>query len=251
MSRRVLVVGIGSGSPDLLTERAVRALNEVDLFLVADKGQDTRALAALRADLCRAVITHDRYRILEVPDPPRGRDGSYLESVADWHARRARLYADLIQTETEDDQAVGLLVWGDPAIYDSTLRIVEQVQNAGLDLSVEVIPGISSIQLLAARHRMVLNTVGGSIHLTTGRRLLAEFDPSLGTVVVLLDADLSCAGLLSRHPDLEIAWGAQLGLPDEALVRGRLADVVDEIRDLRARLRARRGWVMDTYLLRG
>ena len=97
---------------------------------------------------------------------------------------------------------------------------------------------------------MILNTVGGSIHLTTGRRLLDEFDPALGTVVVMLDGDLACTRLAERYPDLEIAWGAQLGLADEALVRGRLADVLPEIMERRAEIRSRRGWVMDVYLLR-
>ena len=79
-------------------------------------------------------------------------------------------------------------------------------------------PGISSLQLLAARHRIVLNRVGGPIHITTGRRLVAEYSPELGDVVVMLDGDLACAGLVADHPDLQIFWGAQLGLPDEALV---------------------------------
>ena len=38
--------------------------------------------------------------------------------------------------------------------------------------------------------------------------------------------------------------------PDEALVAGRLAEVIDQISSVRADIRAARGWVMDTYLLR-
>lgn len=248
----VAVVGIGSGSPAHLTAEAVAALNRVDVFLVSDKRADTRDLAALRTDLCRAVITNDAYRVVEVADPVRDRGASgYREAVADWHTRRAAAYAAVVRRELGDKGTLGFLVWGDPALYDSTLRIVEQIRDAGIDLAVEVVPGISSIQLLAARHRMILNTIGGAIHITTGRRLLAEFTPDLGTVVVMLDGSLTCSGLVDDHPDLEIAWGAQLGLIDEALVRGRLADVIDEIAQLRAAIRARRGWVMDVYALRG
>ncbi len=247
----VLVIGIGSGSPAHLTAEAVAALNRVDVFLVADKGSDTRDLAAIRTDLCRAVITREAYRVIEVADPPRDRDASgYREAVTDWHARRATAYADVIAAEVPEGGTLGFLVWGDPAFYDSTLRIVEQVSDAGVDLAVEVFPGISSVQLLAARHRMILNTVGGPIHLTTGRRLVDEFDPALGTVVVMLDGDLACTRLADRYPDLEIAWGAQLGLADEALVRGRLVDVVAEITERRAAIRSQRGWVMDVYALR-
>ena len=71
----VLVIGIGSSSPAHLTAEAVTALNRVDVFLVADKRAKTddpvaRDLAALRGELCRAVITHDDYRVIEVVDPP-------------------------------------------------------------------------------------------------------------------------------------------------------------------------------------
>jgi precorrin-6A synthase len=141
-------------------------------------------------------------------------------------------------------------VWGDPAFYDSTIRVVESITDLGVDLELSVIPGISSIQLLAARHKIILNRVGQPIHVTTGRRLLAEYSPALGDVVVMLDGDLTCAALAGRFADLMIYWGAQLGLDDEALVSGRLSEVIDDIRTRRAAIRTARGWVMDTYLLR-
>ena len=120
----------------------------------------------------------------------------------------------------------------------------------GVDLRPDGHPGISSIQLLAARHKIILNRVGQPIHVTTGRRLLDEYSPALGDVVVMLDGDLACGGLADRFGDLMIYWGAQLGLPDEALVSGQLSEVIDEIRAKRAAVRNARGWVMDTYLLR-
>jgi len=247
---RVLVIGIGSGNPDHLTREAVAALNQVDVFLVADKGSTKHDLVELRAAICTTVITHDHYRIVEVPDPERAGTGDYGTAVADWHAARAERYADVIRAEVRDSGTVGFLVWGDPAFYDSTIRIVEAIATHGVELELTVIPGISSVQLLAARHRIVLNRVGHAIHITTGRRLIAEYSPSLGDVVVMLDGDLACGALAESHPDLQIYWGAQLGLPDEALIAGRLPEVLEEIRTVRARVRAARGWVMDTYLLR-
>jgi precorrin-6A synthase len=259
MTVRVLVVGIGSGDPAHLTGEAVAALNAVDVFLVADKREATRDLVTLRAELCAAVITHDRYRFVQVPDPERGPDAergstAYANAVRGWHAERARRYADVITCEVGSEGTVGFLVWGDPSLYDSTLRVVETVglelARSGTAVDVRVVPGISSVSLLAARHRIALNRVGRPVHITTGRRLVEEYGPALGDVVVMLDGDLACADLVERHPDLEIFWGAQLGLPDEALVAGRLADVLPEIRVRRDAVRAARGWVMDTYLLR-
>jgi precorrin-6A synthase len=251
----VLIIGIGSGDPAQLTREAVEALNRVDVFLVADKGAAKQDFVALRTELCRAVIDHDRYRIVEVPDPDRGPDrgrdtAGYRASVAGWHQARAELYAEVIGAEVGTYATVGFLAWGDPSLYDSTIRTVESVAELGIDLRLTVIPGISSLQLLAARHRIALNRVGEPSHITTGRRLVTEYSPSLGDVVVMLDGDLACSGLLAEHPQLTIFWGAQLGLADEALVTGRLEEVLEEIVNTRAAIRAARGWVMDTYLLR-
>jgi precorrin-6A synthase len=251
----VLVIGIGSGNPDHLTREAAAALNRVDVFLVADKGATKHDLVQLREDLCRQLITHNQYRFVEVPDPDRGphreRDAAgYQTAVTAWHRTRAQRYSEIIAAEVGDGDTVGFLVWGDPAFYDSTIRIVESISACGLDLELTVIPGISSIQLLAARHKIILNRVGQPIHVTTGRRLLEEYSPTLGDVVVMLDGDLACSGLVERFGDLVIYWGAQLGLHDEALISGQLGEVIDKIRSKRGAVRAGRGWVLDTYLLR-
>ena len=255
MTFQALVIGIGGGDPDHLTREAVAALNRVDVFLVADKGAAKQDLVKLREDLCRTLITHDHYRFVEVPDPERGPDRErdateYQAGVAVWHEARARRYAETIAAEVGDGGTVGFLVWGDPAFYDSTIRIAESIKELGVDLEISVIPGISSIQLLAARHKIVLNRVGQPIHVTTGRRLLDEYSPTLGDVVVMLDGELACSGLVEQFNDLMIYWGAQLGLDDEVLVSGRLSEVISEIRAKRAAVRESRGWVMDTYLLR-
>ncbi len=119
-----------------------------------------------------------------------------------------------------------------------------------MDVDLRVVPGISSLQLLAAAHKIVLNQIGQPVHVTTGRRLLEEYTAELGDVLVMLDGGLACADLVPLHPDLTIYWGAQLGLTDERLVAGRLADVIEDIARERERIREDRGWVLDTYLLR-
>ena len=251
MTVRLLVIGIGTGNLDHLTRQAIAALNEVDLFLVADKGAAKRDLAALRVAVCEAFIAHDHYRIVEVADPERDRSAvDYRAAVTDWHAERAATYARVIRDQLGDSGTVGFLVWGDPAFYDSTIKIAQALGDHGLPSELQVIPGISSLQLLAAAHKITLNRIGGSIHVTTGRRLVEEYDPGLGDVVVMLDGDLACGGLIERFGDLTIYWGAQLGLHDETLVSGCLSDVIAEIQAKRAALREARGWVMDTYLLR-
>lgn len=144
---------------------------------------------------------------------------------------------------------VGFLGWGDPAFSDSIIGIVEEIGRS-ISLEVRVIPGISALQALAAEHGITLNHIASPIHITTGRRLLREWSPELGTVVVMLDRGLVCSGLIEKAPEIEILWGAYIGMPHQVLRRGRLADIIAELIALRRNLRARHGWIMDTYILR-
>ncbi len=254
MLKRVRVIGIGTGDPGHLTGEAVAALGTVDVFVVADKGEATSDMVETRRRICETYLRDKAFRLVAVPDPARGPDAerdsaAYGDAVRDWHAARVDAYASVIESFEAHEETVGFLVWGDPAFYDSTIRVVDALAER-FPFEHDVIPGISAVQLLAARHRIPLNRIGVPIHITTGRRLVRDYDPSLGDVVVMLDGHLACAGLVEGHPDLEIYWGAYLGSPNELLVRGRLVDVIDDVRRLRAEARERHGWVMDTYLLR-
>lgn len=240
------VIGIGAGDPDHVTAQAVRALNDTDVFFAMDKGEAKGDLVALRRDICRRFIDEPRYRFVELPDPKRApvRGGDYAQTVFEWHEQRARLWADAIATELGPGGIGAFLAWGDPSLYDSTLRILDGVARH-IDLSYDVIPGITAVQALTARHRIPLNEVGEPVLITTGRRL--RQDGLHGAAVVMLDGECSfqtCA------PDTLIWWGAYLGTPDEILMAGTIGAVGDAIVETRARARARRGWIMDIYLLR-
>lgn len=242
--RRIHVIGIGAGDPDYVTAQAVRALNDTDVFFAMDKGEAKSDLVALRREICRRFITGRDYRFVELPDPERAAEGTYTEVVADWHAARAMLWAKAIDTELSPDGVGAFLAWGDPSLYDSTLRILDQVL-AHVELSYDVIPGITAVQALTARHRVPLNDVGEPVLITTGRQLRAH--PLTGSAVVMLDADCS---FLRCPPQTRIWWGAYLGTADELLISGTVGEVGQRIVELRAEARARHGWIMDTYLLR-
>jgi precorrin-6A synthase len=248
--RTLLLIGIGAGDPDHLTLQAVDALRRVDVFFVVDKGPHKADLAALRTEICRRHRPDGGHRTVELPDPERDRrPDDYQGAVAAWHERRAALYEQAITTALGPDDTGAFLVWGDPALYDSTLRIVDRITATGdLDLDVEVVPGISSVQVLAARHRIALNQVGEAVHITTGRKLAAGEVPDRGDVVVMLDG--TCAFTTVTDDDVDIYWGAYLGTPHELLVSGPLQRVAGEIERTRAAARTRHGWIMDVYLLR-
>jgi precorrin-6A synthase len=248
--RRLLIIGIGAGDPEQVTVQAVRALNEADVFFLMDKGAAKHDLVALRQEICERYVTDHPYRIVQAPDPERDRTAAgYRDAVQEWRSQRAEIYARLISEELADGQCGAFLVWGDPSLYDSTLAIVEQIIASGaLELEYEVIPGISSVQALAARHRVSLTRVGKPVQVTTGRRLADEgFPDGCDDLVVMLDAACSFTGV---DADTEIYWGAYVGTQDEILVSGKVADVADQIRDVRGEARERKGWIMDSYLLR-
>ena len=238
------VIGIGAGDPDYVTAEAVRALNDTQVFFAMDKGEAKSDLVALRRNICERFIREPGYRFVELTDPPRAKDTDYRQAVADWHSARAAVWADAIERELAPDGVGAFLAWGDPSLYDSTLRILDAVAQH-VEIDYDVIPGITAIQALTARHRIPLNDIGEPVLITTGRRLAA--DGLTGSAVVMLDGD--CA-FLSCSPRTRIWWGAYLGTPDELLVSGTVGEVGEQIAKLRAEARSRHGWIMDTYLLR-
>ena len=247
--RKVLVIGIGPGSPDYLTIQAVDALNRADVLFIPDKGREKGELRELRQEICRRFLRTPACRIVEFEALRRRTDLAYRETVTEWHGRIAMQYTALLERELDETKAGGFLVWGDPGLYDSTLRILDAVRaRGGLALEVEVIPGITSVQALAARHRIPLNDIGEPVRITTGRRLAEHAAHELDGTVVMLDGEQAFARLDGEA--LDIFWGAYLGTPDEILVSGQLSAVRDEITRLRAAARAAKGWIMDTYLLR-
>lgn len=242
--RRIHVIGIGAGDPDYVTAQAVRALNDTEVFFAMDKGEAKSDLVELRREICRRFITRPGYRFVELPDPKRAADGDYSQAVADWHAARARMWAQAIETELGPEGVGGFLAWGDASLYDSTLRILEQVAEH-VEFEFDVIPGITAVQALTARHRIPLNDVGEPVLITTGRQLRSS--GVTGSAVVMLDGECSFLGC---PPQTRIWWGAYLGTPDEILVAGTVGEVGEHIAAVRAQARARHGWIMDIYLLR-
>ena len=242
--RLIHVIGIGAGDPEYVTAQAIRALNDTQVFFAMDKGEAKSDLVALRRDICDRFITEPGYRFVELADPKRAADGDYPTAVADWHAARAGLWARAIETELGPGSVGAFLAWGDPSLYDSTLRILDEVAEH-VDLRYDVIPGITAVQALTARHRIPLNDVGEPVLITTGRQLRRH--ELTGSAVVMLDGECS---FLHCPAQTRIWWGAYLGPADEILMAGTVGEVGERIAELRAEARARHGWIMDTYLLR-
>lgn len=245
----LVLIGMGTGNPEHLTLQAISAIERADLILIPRKGHEKSDLADVRRIICvRFRGNLDAIVEFDLPTRDDG-TGNYLDGVSNWHDAIAASWAKLIKQHQPEGGTVALLVWGDPSLYDSSMRIADRLTRSGVQLEVTVVPGITSLQLLTAAHAIPLNTVGGAVQLITGRRLREEGWPaSAQSVAVFLDGD--CAFTTLPLDDTRIYWGAYLGMPQEICLAGRLADVASKIVTVRREARARHGWIMDVYLLR-
>lgn len=240
--RDLWLIGIGTGNPEHVTLEGMRLLREAAVVLIPRKGAAKDDLAELRLAILRAAGAEAR--VLPFDMPERDPALPYQDRVAAWHDEIARRWIAALEGAPEGP--VALLVWGDPGLYDSTLRIAERLVPAP---AVRVVPGVTALQALTAAHAIPFNTVNGAVTVTTGRRLRDHGWPDgAETVVVMLDGECSFHAL--EPSGLTIWWGGFLGMAEQLLESGPLADAGPRIVRARAEARARHGWIMDTYLLR-
>jgi precorrin-6A synthase len=232
----LFLVGIGTGNPDHLTRQAILALNRADLILIPRKGATRADLAHLRHAICAEVVTNPATAIVPFDLPTRNEAiADYPTRVADWHDRIALVWAATVAAHPGPKARVALLVWGDPSLYDSTLRIAARLTPQP---QVTVIPGITALQALTAAHAVPLNALAGPVTITTGRRLRDHRWPADTTrIAIMLDGD--CAFQTLDPAGVTIWWGANLGLPDQTLDHGPLVQAAPRILQARADLRAR------------
>lgn len=251
MTARLSVIGIGPGDPAQVTVEAIEAMNAVEVFFVVTKGPDKNELVDLRFEVLRRYVREpSRYETVEIRDPDRDRTPTeYRATVAAWRTARADAWEAALREHLHEGSHGAFLVWGDPALYDSTLDVLADVRARGdVGFDQQVIPGISSVQVLAARHAITLNRIGGAIEITPARRLADGLPTGAEDVVVMLDAGTAFTEI--AEPGVHIYWGAYLGTPDELLIDGPLDEVAGEIERVRAEASERKGWIFDTYLLR-
>jgi precorrin-6A synthase len=250
MTRELALIGIGAGDPDWLTVEAAGAIEALDVLFVVVKEDGLDELVEAR----RMVVQRHRTRSLrtvELRDPPRPWRSApdYAAAVAAWRAERRRRWSDALAAELHDGQRGGFLVWGDPSLYESTLSIVGDVAaTAGTPLTVRVVPGVSSLHALTARHRIPLNRQGRAVQILPARLLADGLPDGVDDAVVMLDAQQAFTSV--DPTGIDIYWAAYLGTSDELLVSGPLAQVREQILRVRAEALARKGWVFDIYLLR-
>ncbi len=251
---KVRILGVVMG-PQHVTPEVAEALRTADYVLAAEKADGDRLLALRRAIAWAHPGPNGPIEVVALPDSPRDRfagltNSDYEAAVTDWHQARAAQYAAVLE---QRGGTAAFLVWGDPSLYDSTIRIIEKARDLlklrSIDLDFDVLPGVSAPQLLAARHRIVLHGVGRPVHITTGRRLQEAVATGLDNIVAMLNPPPQRLDFTGLH-DWTMWWGANLGATGERLLTGRLGDVMPAVAEARTAAEAQDGWVMDLFLVR-
>ena len=224
----LLIIGIGTGNPEHMTIQAIKALNRADVVLIPRKGAAKSDLAELRREICDRYLENPATRVVEFDLPLRDASAEYRSGVDAWHLAIAATYRDLLGDACRGRRHRGAAGLGRSlALRQHAAHPRAPARACGQPFEHAVMPGITSLQALAASHRIALNTIGGEIQVTTGRRLRAGVPDDAESVVVMLDGD--CAFRDLPGDAFTIYWGAYLGhgardRDRRPAVRGRRAD---------------------------
>jgi precorrin-6A synthase len=139
----LFLVGCGTGNPDHLTMQGLSALRSAELILLPTKGAQKSALADIRYQILQTHLGASMPQIQNFEIPSRASDIPYQQAVLRWHDEIADRWQTAL-AKASSPQKVALMIWGDPSVYDSAMRIAERLRPVP---EITVIPGISAIQV--------------------------------------------------------------------------------------------------------
>lgn len=138
-------IGVGPGDPDLLTVKAVKTLNKVDV-ICAPKSSNSKPSLAL--SIINPVL-NDRESKYETLEPlfPMIEDKEELQKYWDDAAR-------IIIEKLNEGLDVAFITLGDPAVYSTFSYVFKIIE--GMDFETMIIPGITSFTGCAASAKIQL-----------------------------------------------------------------------------------------------
>lgn len=211
---RVYIIGAGPGDPKLLTLRGAELIGSCPVVLY------TGSLVP------REVLAHAR------PDADvRDSSGMTLDEIM-----------AVLQAAHAADQDVARVHTGDPSIFGATAEQMRRMEEAGIEYT--IIPGVSSFCAAAAAlgkeltlpelsQTVILTRAEGRTPMPDGEKL--DQLASHGATLVLF---LSITLLKQVVREIEPAYGSDCPVavvhraswPDEQIIQGTLADIVDKVK---------------------
>lgn len=144
---KIIGVGVGPGDPDLLTVKAVRALQEVDVVFAptADSSGHSLALSIVSQVLERRRSAPEVITLVF----PMIKDKTKLERA--WARNAGR-----IAKSAMEGKLVAFVAVGDPTLYSTFTYVQRVLKSKYPEIPVEIIPGVTSISACMARARVPL-----------------------------------------------------------------------------------------------
>jgi len=132
-------IGVGPGDPDLITIKAAKILNRVDIVFAAASTKNNHSLAVNIAS--EHIPDSTTVKMLRFP----------MTSDKNETQRAWKEHAHTIVGELEQGRNVAFLTLGDSMTYSTYGYILKHVQTLAPHLEVQTVPGITSYQAAAAR----------------------------------------------------------------------------------------------------
>lgn len=141
MTGKLYAIGTGPGATDLITVRAAKLLANIDIVYApaGKKGGDSLALSIVREYLGKNAHIKERHF-------PMTHNSAEKELA--WQSVADEIKADVIA-----DNNVAFISLGDVMLYSTWVSILERLPD---DLNMEIIPGITSFALIAAKTKRPL-----------------------------------------------------------------------------------------------
>ncbi|SDB79939.1 precorrin-2 C20-methyltransferase /cobalt-factor II C20-methyltransferase [Raineyella antarctica] len=220
--RRLVGVGVGPGDAELVTLKAQRTFAEADVVLVPATERSGEGPG--RAEEIVATVA-PQARIRRVPFSMADRQGVTARRRQAWETSAAAA----VEEYRGGAAVVCFATVGDPSVYSTFSYLAAYVTAELPDVEVEVVPGITAMQALAAASRTPLcegQEVLALAPATAGIEVLDAVLDACDTVVVYKGGSRlpEVVDVLRRH-DREAVMGTDIGLPAEQVVP--LAAVTD------------------------
>jgi precorrin-2/cobalt-factor-2 C20-methyltransferase len=145
MAGKLYVIGIGPGDPELLTLKAVRILKEVPCIVVP-KGREEGSSLAL--SIVQQALSLGNKEIVEAYFPMKKTMGT--AEAADLDAKWSETVEAVLKRLDRGTDAAFITI-GDPGIYSTFFYLYDRLLDQRPSLTIEIVPGISSINAAAAR----------------------------------------------------------------------------------------------------
>lgn len=206
---KITGVSLGPGEPELITLKALNALNAADvIFCPGTKSSDGRVKSRAMDILGGLPVASSKIRMFHVP-MSRNRDEALkaYDAVCDEMLRLA-----------DEGKTVAVTAEGDACFYSSANYMYEKLRRCGYP--VDMVAGVpafiaagASIGLHLVKQQDRLLVIPGDVHVeelletVVSHRTLVIMKVPLGEAVL--------RPFIARHPELQYHYFEQVGTPEE------------------------------------